>query len=187
MEFWHVALFVNLTIAVGYFAIGGTILRGVFRSGQLRSNPLAVATGLIFVSCAAGHGAHAEHLLLPGIAEEARQVYDWHLTAIDSVTAVVAVRYWMLRGRLPALIRGSQLFEDQAVRRQQALDLQDTVVQRIATAKLALEVGDETRGRAELERALESSRAIIDELLLDETGNASAVPGSLRRGAAATG
>jgi hypothetical protein len=62
---WNLALLVNVVIAVAYLAISIVIARGIHAGGQWRSNPLAVATALIFLTCAIGHAAHAEHLLLP--------------------------------------------------------------------------------------------------------------------------
>ncbi|MFP5309887.1 MAG: hypothetical protein ACLGIR_09975 [Actinomycetes bacterium] len=179
MALWTVAIAVNVVIAIAYLAISLTIARGVHASAQWRSNPLAVATALIFLSCAVGHAAHAEHLLLPSTAEAARQVYDVHLTLVDVVTAVIGVRYWMLRGQLPELTRGPAIFADLAERRRQALDLQDHVVQQLVTAKLALELGRPQEAEAALEAGIDASRGFVSELL----GDPARVPAELRIGA----
>lgn len=182
MDLWAVALTANAVVAVAYLAISFAVLRGVHRSGQWRTNPLAVATGAIFLTCAAGHGSHVEHMLLPGSAEAARSVYDWHLTAIDMVTAVVGVRYWMLRNRFGTLVRGASLFEDLAVRRAEAFDIQDGVVQHLATAKMALDLGDQEMGRASLDRALTASRQLITKMAAEDADESfQPAPGQLRR------
>ena len=49
----------NIVIMVAYAAIMVAIVVPVARAGQLRTNKLAVATALIFFSCAVGHGIHA--------------------------------------------------------------------------------------------------------------------------------
>ncbi len=53
------ALLGNLIIACAYAAICMAILVPVVRAGQLRTNRLAVATALIFFSCAIGHAFHS--------------------------------------------------------------------------------------------------------------------------------
>lgn len=182
MSVWQAALLANASIALAYAALAITILRGVHRSGQWRSNPLAVTTGVILLSCAAGYASHLQHLLMPSTADEARVIWDWPLTAIHATTAILAVRYWMLRGRIGALLRSPVVFEDVATRRREAYDIQDGLVQHLATAKMALELGDTRVGMRELDAALARSR----QLMSDRHGLASefgvgARPGDLRR------
>lgn len=183
MQSWTLGAAANVVIAVAYFAVAVWILRGVRKSGHWTRNPLAVATGLIFFTCAAGHGAHAEHLLIPGgTGDVARQSWDWHLSILDAVTALVGVYYWTLRGRFPVLVRGTAIFEDFAVRQQQALEINDHVVQQLVTAKLAFEVGDEPAGMEALEHGLRSSRAIMGDLVANDPASVVASrPGALRR------
>lgn len=163
MELWHVALFANVAVAIAYAAIATRVFGAVHATGQWRTNPLAVATGAIFLTCAAGHAGHAEHLLLPSTAGDARVVWDWHFIAIDLVTAAVGLRYWMLRRSFGALVRGASLFEDVAVRRREAFDIQDGVVQQLATAKMAFELGDHRAGLAALEAGLTASRGLVQD------------------------
>lgn len=183
MQSWMLGAVANLVIAVAYFAVAFWILRGVRRRGQWTQNPLAVATGLIFFTCAAGHGAHAEHLLLPGGSGElARQSWDWHLSILDVVTALVGIYYWSLRGRFPVLVRGTAIFEDFTVRQQQALEINDHIVQQLVTAKLAFETGDAEVGMQALEHSLQSSRSIIGDLVANDPASViSTRPGALRR------
>jgi hypothetical protein len=182
MERWQIALLANGVVAVAYLSISIHVLRGVQRSGSWRTNPLAVATGLIFLTCAAGHAGHMQHVLDPVTRPASVVIYDWHLLMIDSVTAVIAIRYWLLRSRFPALVRGAAVFEDLTTRRSEALEIHDQVVQELATAKLALEVGDRDRGMAALERGLASSRGIVSTLIgEDRTAGPAATAGRLRR------
>ena len=182
MERWQLAALANGVVAVAYLSIGVHVLRGVSRADSWRTNPLAVATGLIFLTCAAGHAGHMHHVLDPVTRPASVQVYDWHLVVVDAVTAVIAVRYWLLRSRFPALVRGAAVFEDLATRRTEALEIHDQVVQELATAKLALELGDRERGMAALERGLGSSRAIVSTLVSEDGHHGpSPTAGRLRR------
>jgi hypothetical protein len=179
---WLPAASFNIVVALAYLSIGIHILRGVQTTDSWRTSPLAVATGLIFLSCAAGHGGHVGHLLDPASREASLQVYDVHLVMLDGLTAVIAVRYWMLRGRFPALVRGSAIFEDIHTRRREALDLHDQVVQQLTTAKLAFELGEHDSGLRALEDGLGASRRIVSDLVGDEfASEATMRPGGLRR------
>jgi hypothetical protein len=183
VQSWMLGATANVIIAVAYFAVSFWILHGVRRRGQWTQNPLAVATGLIFFTCAAGHGAHAEHLLLPGGSGAlARQSWDWHLSILDAVTALVGIYYWSLRGRFPVLVRGTAIFEDFTVRQQQALEINDHIVQQLVTAKLAFETGDTETGMQAIEHGLQSSRSIIGDLVANDPASViSTRPGALRR------
>lgn len=182
MTEWGPPAAANLIVAVAYLSISLHILRGVHRGRSWRTNPLAVATGLIFLSCAAGHAAHLQHLLDPGSRAASLQIYDVHLIVVDGVTAVIAIRYWLLRGRFPALVRGAAVFEDLTTRRREALDLHDQVVQQLATAKLALEMGEHDRGMLALDASLAASRRIVSDLVGDEQASEATLrPGGLRR------
>lgn len=188
MQWWHFGAAMNTVVLVAYLAISFHILKGVFRSGGLRSNPLALATGLIFFTCAVHHGSHPVHMLLPylGLEEHTgipmREAFDdWHTSAFDLFTAAVALWYWRLRNRFPALVRGSALFEDLRERERQALEINDNVVQHLAVAKLAAELGKHDEAHEALTRGLASSRSIITELLGDRATHGGVSPGDLRR------
>jgi hypothetical protein len=182
VERWQLAILANGVVALAYASISLHILRGVQRTASWRSNPLAVATGLIFATCAAGHLGHLTHVVDPATRPASVQIYDWHLVVIDAVTAVIAIRYWLLRGRFPALVRGAAIFEDLAERRGQALDINDHVVQQLAAAKLAIELGETERGLRALERGLESSRRIVTSLVGDDLASTARMDaGGLRR------
>ena len=168
MERWLLAALANGVVALAYTSISFHILRGVRRGGSFRDNPLGTATGLIFATCAAGHAGHVAHLLDPETQQASAAIYDWHLIWIDAITASIALWYWLLRGRLPALVHGVALFEDLSQRRRQGLKIHDQIVQQIVTAKLAVELGETEQGLAALERGLASARQIVTTLIDDE-------------------
>ena len=101
----------NLVIMVAYAAIMVGILVPVARARQVRSNKLAMATAMIFFSCAVGHGLHAvmtlrslqhpaAHLAAPG--------WSWPSAIWDLLTAGVGIYYWSLRRSYGVLLgRGS--------------------------------------------------------------------------------
>jgi two-component system cell cycle sensor histidine kinase/response regulator CckA len=95
-------LLANLVIMVAYGAITVAILVPVSRAAQLRANKLAVATAMIFFSCAVGHGLHA-FLAYRGIdggthlGHALDQGGSWPSALWDLYTAMVGVYYWTLR------------------------------------------------------------------------------------------
>lgn len=192
MDAWGFAAIASGVILVAYLAIAFRILGGVTRAGEWHNNPLAVATGLIFFTCGVGHGLHLVHLLAPSFGfdelggQSARTAFsEWHLWIWDGITAGVAVWYWTLRNRFPALVRGAALFEDMRERQRQALEIHDNVVQGLAKTKLALDLGRTEEGEKEVEETLAASRKIISELLGDPGSETELGPGDLRREVAA--
>jgi hypothetical protein len=168
---WLVGLVGNAVVAVAYLSIATVIVRSLVRSGQIRSNPLAAATAAIFVTCGVHHGTHTVHMALPWIGVETdrglamRASYDVTMAAWDVVTAAVGVYYWSLRRSYAPLMRGAKLFEDLRQREQQALELNDNVLQGLVVAKLALDLGEYDRARAALEASIASAGTIITDLL----------------------
>lgn len=165
MDIWLVGALANMLVTGAYLAIALIVGRGLASTGQWRSNPLAVATGLIFFSCGVGHGIHLVHLLLD--EHDVRHTLDWHLALWDLGTGIAAVWYFSLRGRFPALVRGAALFEDMRERQRQALEIHDNVVQGMATAKMALELDDTERALTALDTTLGRAKGIISDLLGD--------------------
>jgi hypothetical protein len=185
MEAWTIGITANGVIALAYFAIALHIFLGLKMPLPWRTNPLALATGAIFLSCGIGHALHALHAVDPfdrQVSAASRVVLgDFHMWFFDSITAGVGIWYWTLRGRFPALVRGSALFEDMRVRQRQALDIHDNVVQGLVKAKMSMEVGELERGRAELETTLQASRKIMSELLGEAGATRPIKPGELVR------
>jgi signal transduction histidine kinase len=188
MPVWVLGALGNLVISMAYLAIAGHIFHGIARANQWRNNPLALATGAIFFTCGIGHGMHLVHLMLPSLNLEpelgnaARKEFsDWHIWSWDGLTAAVAVWYWGLRNRFPALVRGTALFEDIRVRQRQALEIHDNVVQGLAVAKLSLDMGRMVEANNAVEEALAASRKIISDLLGERNAEFALKPGDLRR------
>ncbi len=168
---WMTGAVCNAVVAVAYLLIAASIVRPLVASGRLRSNPLGAATAAIFLTCAVHHGGHTVHMLLPyvGIGEAPglamRNAFDAQMVMWDIVTAAVGVYYWTLRRTYSALMHGAKLFEDLQQREQQALELNDEVLQGLVVAKMALDLGDRDRATAALERSIGAASRIITDLL----------------------
>jgi hypothetical protein len=171
MESWVIGMISNGIIAVAYLLICMAIVVPLARSGQLRTNPLGAATASIFFSCAVHHGIHAIHMLLPSLDIDTerglamRAAWHWPLSIWDVVGAVVALYYWSLRRNYSSLMEGAQLFQDLRQREQQALELNDTVLQGLVVAKMALDLDDTKRAHESLSVSIDSASRIITDLL----------------------
>lgn len=185
---WVVGLICNTAIAIAYFLIFGTILRPLIRAGQLRTNPLASATAVIFLTCAVHHGSHVLHMALPalGVADEQglamREAWTWPAAIWDVIGAAVAIYYFTLRRGYGALIHGSELFADLQQREQQALELNDNVLQGLVVARMAIDLDRPDKARSALDSAIDSASRIITDLIGSEHRPANA--GMLRTAAA---
>ena len=141
------------------------------RSHQLRTNPLGGATAAIFFTCAVHHGSHALHMTLPALGVDdtqglaMRTGWGWPLAAWDIVGALVAVYYWTLRRTYGSLMEGAQLFTDMREREHQALELNDTVLQGMVVAKMALDLEQPTKAHEALVASIDSASRIITDLL----------------------
>jgi hypothetical protein len=69
-----------------------------------------------------------------------------------------------------------------AERRRKALALNDDVVQRLAAALLALDVGMSEESRHHVERALKASQEIVSDLIRGSDGETTLGPGELADG-----
>ena len=182
----------NIVVVVAHLAISLAILRGLLRAGRVWANPLMLATSAIFLTSAVHHGSHPVHMLLPtfGVddqhADAMRAAFDdWHTSIWDLLTAGVGIWYFMLRNRFPALARGSALFDDLRERERHALEIHDNVVQGLAEAQLAFDVGREQQAREAVDRTLAAARQIITDLLGTPGSGIELGPGDLRRRAPA--
>lgn len=79
------------------------------------------------------------------------------------------------------------LLEKADLRRQQALEINDNIVQGLAVAKYSFDLGQHAKAREAVEGTLVAARSIISELLDDLGGEMDFGPGALTRGHAATG
>jgi hypothetical protein len=190
VEVWHVVTAANAIVAVAYFSIAYIILSGLQRTGQLTSNKLGLATGLIFLTCGVHHGTHSIHMLLPSLGIDdarglaLRNAWHWETGAWDLITAGVGVYYLTLRGSYASVLRGAQMFEDMKVRQRQALEINDNIVQGLTVAKYQLDQGRDESSREAIEETLRKARGLITDLLGED--EAELTPGDLRRTAPAT-
>lgn len=173
---WQIGMTCNAIIAVAYLLICLAIVVPLAKSNQLRSNPLGAATGAIFLTCAVHHGSHAVHMLLPTFVSDERGLamragWGWPLTIWDIVGATVAVYYWTLRRNYGSLMQGAALFDDLRRREQQALELNDSVLQGLVVSKMALDLDDVEKAKAALTTSIESASRIITGLLGSEHCN----------------
>ncbi len=168
---WQVGLVCNAVISVAYFLIVLAIVVPLVKSHQLRSNPLGAATAAIFFTCAVHHGAHTLHMLMPyfGVDEvqgmAMRQAWGWPLALWDLVGAAVGVYYLTLRRNYSSLMQGAKLFEDLRQREQQALEINDNVLQGLVVAKMALDLDQPEKANNALTTAIDSASRMITELL----------------------
>lgn len=170
MQWWQLAVTADGVIALAYLGISLAIAVPLVEAGQLRSNRLALATALIFLSCALGHAEHALHLLVGGgdpARAGVRVAVGWHLAAADAVTAVVGVWYWSLRRSYGRLLHTATLFEDLRARAREAAELNDTIVQGIVTAQVARRLGRDDDADAALQATLVAARDRVSRLLAE--------------------
>ena len=171
---WQVGLAANAVIAVAYFLITLAIVVPLARSQQLRTNPLGAATAAIFFTCAVHHGTHSVHMLLPSFGVDdtqglaMREAWGWPLATWDVVGAVVAAYYWSLRRNYSSLMQGAKLFDDLRQREQQALELNDSVLQGLVVAKMALDLDQPERAQQALNSSIDSASRMITDLLGSE-------------------
>lgn len=184
---WKVGLAANATLFVVYLGIALAIFVPLRRSQQVRANRLGLATAVIFLTCGVGHAIHAVHLFLPsiGIDERAgfalREAFEWHQSVWDVLTVMVGLYYWSLRATYGSLMRGAKLFDDLRERQRQALQINDDIVQGLATAHLALVLDEKEASREALEKTLGSARDLITDLLGTARPDGALAPGDLVR------
>ncbi len=174
---WMLGAACNAVISIAYFMISYAIVRPLVTSRQLRSNALGAATAAIFLTCAVHHGAHVVHMLMPyagvdltkGMAM--REAWGPELAIWDLVGAIVGVYYWTLRGGFGGGTESPQLFQDQVEREQHALELNDTVLQGMVVARMALDLGERKRGMAALDTSIAAASHMITELIGDDRGH----------------
>ena len=176
MHAWQVGALANAVTALAYLAISRAIVLPLARARELRSNKLGAATALIFFTCAVHHGSHAVHSLLPYFHTDLssgigmRRAFDWEMVTWDVFTAGVGVYYWTLRRSYGSLLEGSKLFEDYRQRQREALEINDTIVQGLVAAQLALATGRQAELEAALVGSLGAARRVVDRLLVTGAG-----------------
>ena len=188
---WRIGAAANLVVMIMYFMIVAAILVPLIKEKQLGANRLGTATAAIFFTCAVHHGSHTVHMMLPTLGIDSasgtamRAAFDPFQVVWDVVTAAMGIYYWTLRRTYGALMSGAKLFEDLRERQKQALEINDNIVQGLATAKLALELDQHAVTREALESTLASARGLITELLGGVAERPTFEAGDLRRSKAA--
>ncbi|MGU3435011.1 putative bifunctional diguanylate cyclase/phosphodiesterase [Actinomycetes bacterium M1A6_2h] len=134
---WSLVLVFNVITAAAYLGIVLFIVRGLRRTRQLGNNRLALATALIFLTCAAHHLVHAAHLVTAGgetdmgSMDTMRESMGSGLDiAITASTAIAGAVYLGLRRFYGPLLRSPSMFDDasEARYRQLAANLPHTTV-----------------------------------------------------------
>ncbi len=135
----------NGITAAAYLGIVLFIVRGLLRTGQLRTNRLAVATAAIFLTCAAHHLIHALHLLAgfdshaahlgagsdPSMLDAMRESMGGSVdVAVTASTAIAGVVYLGMRRFYGPLLGSPAMFDvaSEARYRQLAANLPHTAV-----------------------------------------------------------
>jgi hypothetical protein len=178
MHWWMLGAVSNGVIAIAYFMISFTIVRGLLQGGQLSTNRLGAATAAIFLSCAVHHGAHMIHMLMPYFGVDMvqgtamRDAWGPELAFWDLLSAFIGVYYWTLRGGFGSVgAANPQLFADQHEREQRALELNDAVLQGMVVARMAMDLGEQERALKALDGSISAASSIITDLIGDERGH----------------
>jgi CheY-like chemotaxis protein len=119
---------------------------------------------------------HIPIIFLTAVNQEPRDIFHgYEAGAVDYLTK--PVEPWLVRAKVAAFVdiwlehkRIEQLTKDLAMaeeRRQHALQINEGIVQGLAVAKMALELGDQDRALDTLGRTLQAAKAVITHLLLD--------------------
>lgn len=168
---WQIGLVANATIATAYLAVAALLGTTAIRTDQWRTNPLGLATVVLYVGCGGGHAVYALQFLgiaLGSAAASSAGAYvlyaEWHMWAWDVVTAAIGIWYWTQRKRFPGLVTGAAVFEDLRIRQKRALEINDNLVQGLARAKLSFELSRDGDGHAALAETRAAGERIIHDL-----------------------
>jgi len=123
---------------------------------------------------------HIPIIFLTAVNQEPGDVFHgYEAGAVDYLSK--PVEPWLVRAKVAAFVdlwlehkRLEQLRSELAMadqRRQQALQINEGIVQGIAVAKMALELGDSERALDTLDRTLGAAKRVISHLLLDHVGD----------------
>ncbi|MFC7528724.1 PAS domain S-box protein [Actinoplanes sp. GCM10030250] len=149
----------NLGTMVTYAAIAVAVAVPVARAGQLRSNKLAVATALIFLTSAATHGLHTFLAVrnLDQAEHSVPMIWVWVLAVLNVVCFLTGLYYWTLRRRYGVLVNAGAIYTDPLAER------------RLAEAHAHKQEADarELEARATLEAVAEHTDDAIVGLTMD--------------------
>ncbi|MEU4691434.1 PAS domain S-box protein [Actinoplanes sp. NPDC023714] len=142
----------NLGTMITYAALSAVVTVPLARSGQLRSNRLAVVTALIFLSSSVVHGLHA-YISVVNLDQDAHAVpmiWVWILAWWNVVTCAIGLWYWAVRRRYRVQVRGGAIFVDPRgeqrlaeadAREQQARAMLEAVVEHTDDAIIGVSLG----------------------------------------------
>jgi CheY-like chemotaxis protein len=119
---------------------------------------------------------HIPIIFLTAVNQEPSDIFQgYEAGAVDYLTK--PVEPWLVRAKVGAFVdiwlehrRAEQLRSDLAMseqRQEQALQINEGIVQGIAVAKMALELGDHERALDTLDRTLTAAKRVISHLFLD--------------------
>lgn len=183
---WLLDTLAGALVAVSFVAIGLAFLAQMLHEHRWTSG-MAVAAALIFVVVGVRSGLNTVALVRPGPQTVAlRAAVGGWATALDVVAALAGLYYWTLRSGFRDYVRGARLFNDLRDRQQEAMEIHDNVVQGLAVAQMALDLGEEERLRAALDQTMAAARDIISRRL-GSSGVTTVDDGDLRRRSAASG
>lgn len=175
MEAWWFTVGAHAVLTIGYAWIASILFWGNTSARQWRANPIATATFTIFLSCGIGHGLHVFHafesqLGLASSSTTASQIAmgDPLLLVWSGATALVAVWYLTMRGRLGIVTFGAPLCEDMEAREQRAQKMRIPIQDAIIRAETRLALGDREGAMAALDEAMAISRDVVTELIGDD-------------------
>jgi CheY-like chemotaxis protein len=131
---------------------------------------------------------HVPIIFLTAVNQDPGDIlHGYSAGAIDYITK--PVEPWLLRAKVKAFVdfylehkRLEELSRELAsaeARRRHALELNEAIVQGLAVAKMAMELGDVERAADTLERTLQAAKRVMTHLLLDE-GEGMIRPSELR-------
>jgi hypothetical protein len=178
---WMIGVAANLAIGVVAYALAWQIARNLFRDRQWPTNRLALAMLAIVGTCSTGHIEHGIHLLT---SPAAQAIWPKEAVLLDVITAAgISTYFYFQTGRLSQFARGAAMFEDVSVRTQNARQIQDDVVQRLAVARFAIQRGALLEARRMVDLSIASTREVVSDLLPPED---EPTPGAVRRRSAAS-
>ena len=116
-------------------------------------------------------------------ADESIEAYfgDMRLLVWDVITAIVAVYFFTLRSRFAIVYQGAALCEDMEKREKDAKEMHDSIVQGLAQAKMALDLGRREEGYGAIDSTLDAARRIMTSLIGKEGTQLAMGPGDIRR------
>jgi hypothetical protein len=188
---WGIGLVANLVVTAAYLLGALAVAVPLVRAGRLRVDRLAAATVALLLTGAVHHAVVSVQLLLPAFDPDrtlglaTRDAWGWPLAVGDVVVAGAGLLYWSRRRSSPDDTGPAPARAESAggIGEQQALELNDNVLQGLVVARMALDLGDVEKADRALGAAIDSASRIVTDLL----GGDHPAAGMLRSAPAVTG